>query len=116
MSIITRIRDPTDGSITGTLVVIKPSTTTLSSRHESQPLEPAGSLVAILEEVRVHVQLAVAALTRRIVEAARYVPLERLCLSPQCGFSSTVRGNESTEADQWAKLERLVEVTRQVWK
>ena len=54
-------------------------------------------------------QLVVAALTRRIVEAARYVPLERLCLSPQCGFSSTVRGNEITEADQWAKLERLVE-------
>jgi 5-methyltetrahydropteroyltriglutamate--homocysteine methyltransferase len=50
------------------------------------------------------------------VEAARYVPPERLCLSPQCGFSSTVRGNEITEADQWAKLERLVEVTRQVWK
>ena len=61
-------------------------------------------------------ELVVAALTRRIVEAARYVPLERLCLSPQCGFSSLVRGNEITEADQWAKLERLVEVTRQVWK
>jgi methionine synthase II (cobalamin-independent) len=98
------------------LVVIKPSTTTLSSRHESQSLEPAGSLVAILEQVSVHVQLVVAAPTRRIVEAARYVPPERLCLSPQCGFSSTVRGNEITEADQWAKLERLVEVTRQVWK
>ena len=58
----------------------------------------------------------VADLTRRIDEAARYVPLERLCLSPQCGFSSTVHGNEITEADQWAKVERLVEVARQVWK
>ena len=58
----------------------------------------------------------VAALTRRIEEAARYVPLERLCLSPQCGFSSTVHGNEITEADQWGKLERLLDVVRQVWK
>ena len=57
----------------------------------------------------------VAALTRRIDEAARYVPLDRLCLSPQCGFASTVQGNQITEADQWAKLERILEVTRQVW-
>jgi 5-methyltetrahydropteroyltriglutamate--homocysteine methyltransferase len=56
-----------------------------------------------------------AALTRRIEEAARYVPLERSCVSPQCGFSSTVHGNQITEADQWAKLERLLELTRQVW-
>ena len=55
-------------------------------------------------------------LTRRIEEAARYVPLERLCVSPQCGFSSTVHGNQITEADQWAKLERLLELTRQVWR
>jgi 5-methyltetrahydropteroyltriglutamate--homocysteine methyltransferase len=54
-------------------------------------------------------------LTRRIEEAARYVPLERLCVSPQCGFSSTVHGNQITEADQWSKLERLLELTRQVW-
>ena len=54
-------------------------------------------------------------ITRRIEEASQYVPLERLCLSPQCGFSSTVHGNQITEADQWAKLERLLEVTRKVW-
>jgi 5-methyltetrahydropteroyltriglutamate--homocysteine methyltransferase len=54
-------------------------------------------------------------LTRRIEEASKFVPLDRLCLSPQCGFSSTVHGNAITEADQRAKLERLVEVTRQVW-
>ena len=52
---------------------------------------------------------------RRIDQAARYVPLERLCLSPQCGFASTVHGNQITEADQWAKLERIVSVTQQVW-
>ncbi len=54
-------------------------------------------------------------LARRIDEAARYVPLENLCLSPQCGFASTVHGNQITEADQWAKFGRLLEVTRQVW-
>jgi len=41
------------------------------------------------------------------------VPLERLCLSPQCGFASTAQGNRITEADQWAKLERIVAVTNQ---
>jgi 5-methyltetrahydropteroyltriglutamate--homocysteine methyltransferase len=54
-------------------------------------------------------------ITRRIEQASRYVPLERLCLSPQCGFASTVQGNQITEADQWAKLERIVNVTQQVW-
>jgi 5-methyltetrahydropteroyltriglutamate--homocysteine methyltransferase len=51
----------------------------------------------------------------RIDEAARYVPLDQLCLSHQCGFSSTVHGNLLSEADQWAKLARTVEVAREVW-
>jgi 5-methyltetrahydropteroyltriglutamate--homocysteine methyltransferase len=55
-------------------------------------------------------------LARRIKDASRYVPLDRLCVSPQCGFSSTVHGNEITEADQWAKLDRLLELSRQIWK
>jgi 5-methyltetrahydropteroyltriglutamate--homocysteine methyltransferase len=55
------------------------------------------------------------ALKRRIEEAARFVPLEQLALSPQCGFSSTVHGNELSEADQWRKLARVVEVASQVW-
>jgi 5-methyltetrahydropteroyltriglutamate--homocysteine methyltransferase len=55
------------------------------------------------------------ALKRRIDEAARYVPLEDLCLSPQCGFSSTHHGNALTESDQWRKLELIVEVAREVW-
>jgi 5-methyltetrahydropteroyltriglutamate--homocysteine methyltransferase len=37
-------------------------------------------------------------------------------VSPQCGFSSTVHGNQITESDQWAKLERLLELSRQVWE
>ena len=52
---------------------------------------------------------------RRIEEAARYVPLEQCALSHQCGFSSTAHGNDLTEADQWTKLARCVEVATEVW-
>ena len=54
-------------------------------------------------------------LRRRIDEAARFVPLENLCLSPQCGFSSTHHGNALSEDEQWRKLELVVEVAKQVW-
>jgi 5-methyltetrahydropteroyltriglutamate--homocysteine methyltransferase len=54
-------------------------------------------------------------LKRRIEAAARYAPLEQLCLSPQCGFSSTFEGNELTCDEQWAKLELIVETAREVW-
>jgi len=56
-----------------------------------------------------------AQIRRRIAEAAKFVPLENLCLSPQCGFSSTHHGNALSEADQWKKLELIVEVAREVW-
>jgi len=55
------------------------------------------------------------ALKRRIDEAAKYVPLEQLCLSPQCGFSSTVDGNTVTIEEQKAKLRLVVETAREVW-
>jgi 5-methyltetrahydropteroyltriglutamate--homocysteine methyltransferase len=54
-------------------------------------------------------------LKRRIDEAAKYVPLEQLCLSPQCGFSSTVDGNALTIEEEKAKLRRVVETARDVW-
>ena len=54
-------------------------------------------------------------LKRRIDEAARHVPLEQLCLSPQCGFSSTVDGNALTLDQQKAKLRLVVEVAQEVW-
>jgi 5-methyltetrahydropteroyltriglutamate--homocysteine methyltransferase len=54
-------------------------------------------------------------LKRRIDEAARYVPLDQLCLSPQCGFSSTVEGNALTREDQIAKLRLVVETAQEVW-
>jgi 5-methyltetrahydropteroyltriglutamate--homocysteine methyltransferase len=55
-------------------------------------------------------------LAKRIDEATRYVPLDRLCLSPQCGFASTHHGNTLTEDDQWRKLERVLEVADLVWR
>jgi len=54
-------------------------------------------------------------LKRRIEAASKYVPLENLCLSPQCGFSSTHHGNKLTADDQWRKLGLVLEVSRSVW-
>jgi 5-methyltetrahydropteroyltriglutamate--homocysteine methyltransferase len=54
-------------------------------------------------------------LLRRINEASRYIPIENLAISPQCGFASTVDGNIITPDDQWRKLDRVVEVSRIVW-
>ncbi|WP_430789268.1 5-methyltetrahydropteroyltriglutamate--homocysteine S-methyltransferase [Actinoplanes sp. G11-F43] len=54
-------------------------------------------------------------LKRRIDEAARYVPLDQLCLSPQCGFSSTVEGNTLTYDEQVAKLRLIAETAEEVW-
>ncbi|GAB2793128.1 5-methyltetrahydropteroyltriglutamate--homocysteine S-methyltransferase [Halomonas shantousis] len=52
---------------------------------------------------------------QRIDAAARYMPLEQMSLSPQCGFSSTEHGNALSEDEQWAKLEFVVDVAREVW-
>jgi 5-methyltetrahydropteroyltriglutamate--homocysteine methyltransferase len=54
-------------------------------------------------------------LKRRIDEAAKFAPLDQLCLSGQCGFASTEEGNTLTEDEQWAKLARIVEVAKEVW-
>jgi 5-methyltetrahydropteroyltriglutamate--homocysteine methyltransferase len=54
-------------------------------------------------------------LKRRIDQAAKYVDLDQLCLSPQCGFASTEEGNVLAEDEQWAKLARIVEVSGEVW-
>ena len=58
---------------------------------------------------------SVGELRRRIDEAAKYVPLEQLALSPQCGFASGIAGNVLTEDEQWHKLEVMLEVARRVW-
>ena len=52
---------------------------------------------------------------RRIDEATKYVALDQLCLSPQCGFASTEEGNVLTEDEQWAKLRLVVEIADEVW-
>src|SRR5947199_36692 len=54
-------------------------------------------------------------LKRRIDQAAKYAPLDQLCMSGQCGFASTEEGNLLTEEEQWAKLRRIVEVADEVW-
>jgi 5-methyltetrahydropteroyltriglutamate--homocysteine methyltransferase len=54
-------------------------------------------------------------LRRRIDDASRYIPIENLALSPQCGFASTAAGNLLTEEEQWRKLELVVETAHQVW-
>jgi 5-methyltetrahydropteroyltriglutamate--homocysteine methyltransferase len=53
---------------------------------------------------------------RRIEEATKYVALDQLCLSPQCGFASTEEGNVLAEDEQWAKLRMIVELADEVWR
>jgi methionine synthase II (cobalamin-independent) len=52
---------------------------------------------------------------RRIEQAAKFVSLDQLCLSPQCGFASTEEGNVLSEDEQWAKLRMVVEIAGEVW-
>lgn len=52
----------------------------------------------------------------RLSEAARIVPINQLCLSPQCGFSSTEEGNTLTEEEQWAKLQFIIDIANEIWK
>ena len=54
-------------------------------------------------------------LKRRIEDASRFVPIEQLCLSPQCGFSSTLEGNALTREQQFDKLRLIVETAQEVW-
>jgi 5-methyltetrahydropteroyltriglutamate--homocysteine methyltransferase len=54
-------------------------------------------------------------LLRRIEEASRYLPVEQLALSPQCGFASDIAGNKITEEAQWRKIDRILEVAGEVW-
>ena len=55
------------------------------------------------------------AVVARIHEAEKYVPLENLCLSPQCGFASCEIGNKLTEDEQWAKVRLVREIAERVW-
>ena len=77
---------------------------------------PKGKIVVLgLVSTKVPELESVDDLKRRIDAAAKYVPLDALALSPQCGFGSDVVGNLVSESDQKRKLERVVETARQVW-
>ena len=51
----------------------------------------------------------------RVKEATNYVPLEQICLSPQCGFASTHHGNKLTEEEQWGKLKLIADTAKEIW-
>jgi len=77
---------------------------------------PAGKTVVLglISSKRPHLEDG-DVLMRRIQDAARYVPVEYLALSPQCGFASTMEGNLLTEEEQWAKMRLVVETAHRVW-
>ncbi len=77
-------------------------------KHKTVVLGLISSKVAEMESIE--------SLAQRVDEAARYVPVDQLCLSPQCGFSSTVHGNDITEDVQWAKLRLTVDAAAQIWR
>jgi 5-methyltetrahydropteroyltriglutamate--homocysteine methyltransferase len=54
-------------------------------------------------------------LIRRVEEASRYIPVDQLALSPQCGFATDIKGNLLTEDQQWRKLELMLEVAARIW-
>ena len=58
---------------------------------------------------------SVGELQRRIAEATKYIPLEQLALSPQCGFASGIAGNILTEDEQWRKVEVMMETVNRIW-
>jgi 5-methyltetrahydropteroyltriglutamate--homocysteine methyltransferase len=79
-------------------------------------LVPKGKVVALgLFSSKTGVLESKDYIKRRIDEAAKYIDLDRLCVSPQCGFASTEEGNILTEDEQWSKLARIVETAREVW-
>jgi 5-methyltetrahydropteroyltriglutamate--homocysteine methyltransferase len=87
-----------------------------SGGFEPLRLVPRGKLVVLgLVSSKVAALESADALRRRIDEASRFVPLDELALSPQCGFASTMDGNLLTEDDQWAKLRLVADTARAVW-
>ena len=77
---------------------------------------PAGKKVVLGLITTKHAQLEEKnKVIERIHEAAQYVPLENLCLSPQCGFASCEIGNKLTEEEQWAKIALVKEIAEEVW-
>lgn len=87
-----------------------------SGTFEPLRFVPKGKLVALgLVSSKLPELEPVDALIRRIDEAARYVPIDQLSISPQCGFASMADGNLLTADDQWRKMDLVAEVARRVW-
>jgi 5-methyltetrahydropteroyltriglutamate--homocysteine methyltransferase len=88
-----------------------------SGGFEALRYVPRGGPVVVLGLITTKTprEETIADLKRRIEEASRYLPLEQLALSPQCGFASDVQGNLLSEDDQWRKLDVMLETARQVW-
>jgi len=87
-----------------------------SGGFEPLRLLPKGKKVVLgLVTTKVGAVESADGLKRRIEAAAKFAPLDQLCLSPQCGFASTEEGNNLAEDDQWRKLETIVSVARDVW-
>ena len=86
----------------------------VSDPHELEALVERGACVDVDELRASGDPPAPEQLMRRIEEASRYVPLENLALSPQCGFASTMAGNLLTQDEQWRKLQLVVETARKV--
>ena len=103
---------------TPTAPKLSPSTTRAAGASASAAARKAGSRaeppVRNTASSRSGVRPA-AWMQRRIDEASKFVDLDQLCLSPQCGFASTEEGNVLAEDEQWAKLEMIVEIAREVW-
>jgi 5-methyltetrahydropteroyltriglutamate--homocysteine methyltransferase len=88
-----------------------------SGSFEPLRFVPAGKTVVLglVSTKRPEMETA-AELVRRIEAASKYVPLENLALSPQCGFASVMEGNPVTEDTQWAKMKLVADTAREVWK
>jgi methionine synthase II (cobalamin-independent) len=84
------------------------------SRQQPQPLVRPGRLRCHRRKALLHPRRR-PLLTRRIDAASKYILLEHLALSPQCGFASTMEGNLLTEDEQWAKLRLVAETARKIW-
>jgi 5-methyltetrahydropteroyltriglutamate--homocysteine methyltransferase len=77
---------------------------------------PAGTLVVVvLVSSKIPTLEDKSMLKRRVDEASKFLPLEQLCISPQCGFASTEPGNNLTEDQEFAKLELVVETAAEIW-
>jgi 5-methyltetrahydropteroyltriglutamate--homocysteine methyltransferase len=88
-----------------------------SGSFEPLRFVPRGKAVVLGLVSSKRVQLeSLADLRRRVEQASRYVPLEDLALSPQCGFASMMEGNLLSEEDQWAKLGLVARAARDIWR